>query len=294
MNALTLLVAIVFAAQILALSILAPYLFYRAYVDLRRRFPPETHARLYPIPPGELRRYHTPIAVVRAVIVLAGIALLARGLIAHDDPVTLARTMLWVFMAQCVPAFLRFPQEVRMVRAFRQMPAPAVRSADLRRLRVTDFVSPVTIVLGFAANAAAILTAVALSQMPEMHIGNRVLWYLITVSGIVLARMVYVALMPISMRRPDPYMSDEDVFNTRRLRMRLLFVGGACVGAFLTFSQLYRIGIGTLHLNIVGFIIATSLLCQLGYLLLVRAVVRAIGARDGSVYRLDAAQAPHP
>ncbi len=292
MNASTILVAIVFAAQIVVLSIVIPYLFHRASADLRRRFPPETHARLYPVPPGELRRYNRAIAVVRAVIVVVGVLLLVEGLIAHEGPVTLARTMLWIFMAQTVPAFLRLPQELRMVRAFRQMPAPSVRSADLRRLRVTDFVSPVTVVLGFAANVAAMLTAVALSQMPAMHVGNRVLWYLIIVSGIVLARMLYVTLTPMSIRRPDPYMSHEDVFNARRLRMRLLFVGGTCVGAFLTFSQLYRIGIETLQLNIVGFIVGTSLLCQLGYLLLVRAIVRAIGARDGSVYRLDAAQAP--
>lgn len=294
MNASTALVAIVFAAQIGVLSIIAPYLFRRAYLDLRKRFPPETHARLYPVSPGELRGYRAAVAVVRAVIVVAGVALLIQGLVTREDPVRFARTMIWVFMAQTVPAFMRFPGELRVIRAFRSMPAPAIRSADLRRLRVTDFVSPLVLVLGFAANAAAILTAVALSRMPAVHVSNALVSYIITVSGVVLARMVYVASMPISMPRPDPYMADPDVFKTRRLRLRMLFVGGALLGAFLTVAQLYRIGIGTLHLNIVGFCIGTSLVCQLGYLVIVRAVVRALAERDGSVYRLDAAQAPHP
>jgi hypothetical protein len=286
MNALTVLVAIVFAAQLVVLSLIAPYWLHKAYKDLQQRYPPETHARLYPVAPRERRRYNTAIAIVRTLIVLAGGLLLFRGLLSGAGPLPLARTMLAVALAQTLPVWLRLPEQMRIVRALRLMPVPAVRSADLRRLRVTDFVSPWMVALGFGANAVALLTAAALSRMPTAHVRTATVLYVVIVSGITLARMLYVTFMPLSMPRPDPYMSDQDVFRARRLRLRTLFGGGAFLGVFLSFAQLYAMG--ALHLDVVDVCIGTSVFCQLVYLLAVRGTTRVLATRDGSVYRLDA------
>jgi hypothetical protein len=120
------LVTVVFAAQILVLSVLVPYQWHRTYSRLKERYPPRDYPRLYPVPAGKVERFNTILTVVRIVIAVAGTAIFAVDLAEGRDPDDLAQTMMWVALAQAVPALVWVPWQLRMARAFRAMPAPSV------------------------------------------------------------------------------------------------------------------------------------------------------------------------
>jgi hypothetical protein len=97
-------------------------------------------------------RFNAILLVVRFVVVVAGAAVFTVDLVEGHGPVTLARTMIWVILAQMVPALLGLAWRQRMTRAFRAMPAPSVRSAELRPSRLTEFVPLPLIATGMAAS----------------------------------------------------------------------------------------------------------------------------------------------
>jgi hypothetical protein len=122
LSAPTVLVTIVFAAQILVLSVLVPYQYRRAYSRLKERYPPQTYPRLYPVAPGEAERFIAILAVVRLLVVMASTTLFAVFLAEGRGPVALARTMLCIVLAQTVPMLVWLRWQQRVARAFRAMP----------------------------------------------------------------------------------------------------------------------------------------------------------------------------
>ena len=161
-SATTALVTPVFAAQIMVLSIWAPFQLHEAYSRLKHQYPPSDYPRLYPVAPLTNERFTSMLLVVRLVIVLASMTLFAVELFAGRGPHTLARTLVWSLLAQSVPALMRLPWQLALARAFRAMPPPPVRSAELRPTRLTEFVPLPLIAAGMAAAAASMVGAVTL------------------------------------------------------------------------------------------------------------------------------------
>jgi hypothetical protein len=285
LSAPTVLVTVVFAAQILVLSVLVPYQFRKANSRLMERYPPRAYPRLYPVVPGEIERFNAILAVVRLVIVVAGTATFAVHLAEGRTPADLARTMVWVALAQTVPGLVWARWQLRMARKARAMPAPPVRSAELHPSRLTDFVPLPLIAAGIAGSVLSLVSAIALYRTDPGRQWVTVVSVL-AFSGWVLPRMLIALRAPGSIPRPDPYMTDGDVFRTRRQRLRGLFMGSAVVGASCTLILLFKSG--RLPVDIVAICIGCSILCQLIYLGAARVVLRTLAMRDASVYRAEA------
>lgn len=281
----TLLVTTVFAAQILVLSVLVPYQFHRAYTTRKKRYPPSAYPRLYPVAPGEDERFNAILAVLRLVVVVASAARFAVDLVEDRGPAALARTMILVALAQAVPGLLWLAWQRRLARAFRAMPAPSVRSAELRPSRLTEFVPFPLIAAGIAGSAISLVSAIALYRTDPDH-SWLISLYVLAVSGWLLLRMLMALRAPASMPRPDPYMTDADVFRARRQRLRALFAYSAVAGAAFTLVLLFRAG--KLPVDIVTMSIGSSILAQVIIFSAARVVLQRLAVRDASVYRAEA------
>jgi len=281
----TVLVTTVFAAQILVLSVLVPYQFHKAYSRLKERYPPSAYPRLYPVAPGKGQRFNAILLVVRLLIVTASTAIFAVDLVEGHGPVALARTMICVTLAQAVPALVWLIWQQRMARAFRAMPAPPVRSAELRPSRLTDFVPLPVIAAGIAGPVVSLVSAIALYRTDPDQL-RVIALYVLVVSGWLVLRMLMALRAPGSMPRPDPYMTDADVFRARRQRLRVLFVVSAVMGVAFTLILLFQAG--RLPVDIVAISIGCSILYQLVLLGTTRVVLRRLAVRDASVYRAEA------
>jgi hypothetical protein len=67
----TLLVTLVFLAQILVISVLVPYQFHKAYSSLKERYPPDAYPRLYPVAPGRDASFNAILAVTNSQLLAA-------------------------------------------------------------------------------------------------------------------------------------------------------------------------------------------------------------------------------
>jgi hypothetical protein len=114
--------------------------------------------------------------------------------------------------------------------------------------------------------------------------------YSAVVNAALLTRMLYVILGPRTWVRPDPYMSETDVFRVRQQRMRLLFGGAALLGVYFAFMTIYRTS--RIPVDIVYVSVIVSVLLQVLMLWGVTRLVRAMQTRDFSVYRVGHATGP--
>jgi hypothetical protein len=108
----------------------------------------------------------------------------------------------------------------------------------------------------------------------------------LAVSGWLLLRMIMLLRSPASTPRPDPYMTDADVFRARRQRHRTLFVISAVNGTVFTLILLFQAG--KLPADIVTISVGCSILCQVSFFCATRAVLQRLAACDASVYRAEA------
>src|SRR5580698_1591221 len=97
------------------------------------------------------------------------------------------------------------------------------------------------IAAGITGAAVSMISAIVLyATDPDQ---SRVMaLYVLAVSGWLLLRMLVTLRSPGSIPRPDPYMTDADVFRTRRQRLRVLFIAGAVVGIAFTVLLMFKAG----------------------------------------------------
>jgi hypothetical protein len=284
----SLLVGAVFGAQILVLSFLVPGRVRRFYEQLFARCPERDYPRLYPVPQPQMARQMARYRPIPLLVGLSGAVTLGAGLAYFDSPLQLARAMVFVCGLQFLSLVVRLPWQLRMARAFREMPAPSVRSVELRAWRAADFVPPALIGLGLCGSALALASA---ALVYVQHAGSPVLIaYSAVVNAALLTRMLYVILGPRTWVRPDPYMSETDVFRVRQQRMRLLFGGAALLGVYFAFMTIYRTS--RIPVDIVYVSVIVSVLLQVLMLWGVTRLVRAMQTRDFSVYRVGHATGP--
>lgn len=285
----TFLIAITFASQIVVCSFLSAWRFAHAYTRMLVKFPPAEFPRLYPLAPEKMQLHHNLRMALRLVVGVAAILILALGLIRGVGAATLLQWMLWVAIAQMAPLFLAIPQKLQLARALRAMPAPAVRSVELRSWRLTDFVTPTEIVLGIVVSTFPLLAAgYFYFNLPSGHAQPPSI--AVAICALLLLRMLYVVFVPVAMPRPDPYMSEADVFRNRRVRMQTLFRVGIFLGVYVTFMQLWSGG--AFHLDRIYIAVGASLLIQMTSWRWSGQMLATLAERDFTPYRAEAVKEP--
>ena len=284
----TMVIAVVFASQIAVLSFFTPYRRRKIHALMTMSYPPSEYPRLYPVAKERMNRMLAFFKPVHFAIGVGSIVTLFAGLAFAESPEQFGRWMFYCLTLQVLPMYVSLPWAIKVQRAFRAMPPPSVRSAELRQWRVNDFVSPFWITLGLVGQALALTcTAVAYIHQPDTL---RLVIFSSLVSVLLLLRMSYVLLGPAPLMRPDPYMAPADTFRLRQRRFKMLFRGGAVMGAYIALMLLYSAQL--LHFDF-GFIWAgVSIVFQLLGLALVSAQGRDLNTRDFTVYRPDASVAP--
>jgi hypothetical protein len=275
-------VATTFVAQILTMSFIVPARFRRYFALLFERYPQREYPRLYPVPQEQMERsiaMHKPLYAATGI---AGLIVLGTGLASGANATTLGRLMTYYMLVQFLPLLSRLVWTMRVARAFRAMAPPAVRSAELRRTHVTDFVPPLAIALGLLGSCAA-LTCAVLAYLWSGSMAQ--VAFTLVLHGWLTSRMVYVLLTPVTLGRSDPYMSQADVFRARQQRLRLLFIGGGLLGAYGCFMLLY--GVNVVRFDFAYLCAGASIVSQAVILLGASRTLRTLGARDFSVYRSD-------
>jgi hypothetical protein len=280
------LITTIFITQLLVVSIYFPLRLHRITAALLHRCPPAEYPRLYPMSVARLRQFGIALAALRVVVVGFGLFLLTKGLWQHDSPQQLTQSMTLIMLLQLVPALLRVPLQLHLARLMRQQPAPAVRSAPLGTLRLTDLVSPVAIACGFGAIIMA-LTTTALAWLWTARHDKVLLTYNLIVAGLLLTRMLHVTIAGPALARPDPYMTDQDLFAARQRRMRFLFRASTSFGLLITGMQIYFTAAAPQ--GIIFISCGLSILIQVYVLYVARMTARSAAGFDYSAYRVAAA-----
>jgi len=286
------LIAVLFGSQVFVLSFFTPRRSRQYYALMFARYPPQEYPRLYPVPREKMERR---LALVMPLhIAIGGISAITLfvGIIHGADSVELARRMFTCLFFQILPAYLTMFLMIRVAKAFRAIPPPSVRSVELRPWRAVDFVSPLWIGLGLAAQVIAVTCAV----VAYLHRREALLMavFCSLISGAFLLRMLYVLVGGAPFKRADPFMSPADTFRVRQRRFRALFRGGAGLGAFYTFALLYQAQLVRLDFNSAYLFVGLSVVFQLTWLAVVSAQGRDLETRDFSVYRADNARKAAP
>jgi hypothetical protein len=97
--------------------------------------------------------------------------------------------------------------------------------------------------------------------------------------------MCHILLISSTMARPDPYISDADLFRARRLRMRVTFRMAIFMGLYLALMQLWISGL--LHVDRVFINAGVSVLVQLVALRFSNLLREDMEVRDFSPYRAE-------
>lgn len=280
----TLLIAIVFASQIIVLSFYAPRRWQRYHARLLEKYPREEYPLLHPLPREELDRKFTLFRPVHLISGVGATLALLAALIYADSARGLAGPMVMCLLVQVMlPLYIALPLEVRIQKGLSSMPPPSRRSVELRKWRVTDFISPLWVGLGLTMQLLSLGCAVAVYLYRPGTLG---VFPALIGSAVVLSAMG-LALFGhrFAATRADPFMSPADTFGVRQRNYRGLFVVGAAFGAWGTFTLLFNAGF--LHFDVAYWFVMFSVIAQLYALALVSGRNRDLDTRDFSVYRAD-------
>ncbi len=282
-NLQSLLVAIVFASQIIVLSFYVPLRWRRYYALMFERYPPQQYPRLYPVPQAEIERNQAVFGSVQLAVGVAAVISCIGALIYATSPRLIATLMMVCGLVQTMLMMsVAMRLEARIGMAFRGVPPPSVRSAELRRWRVTDFVSPLWIGLGLGLQVMGL----ACAAFVWLHWPQTLALRPATIAGAgLLAVMTYALVRPDRLTRVDPYMSPADTFAARQARYRGVFRAGAVLGVYQTFILLYNTRF--IRFDGVYLFMIFSVLLQLWGLLIVMRLTRNFSKRDFSVYRAE-------
>jgi len=216
---------------------------------------------------------HLAIGVTAIVTLLLG---------AFVYPRNLAGLMTMCLLVQTLPVYVALPLAIRIQMGLQSMPPPSPRSVELRKWRVTDFISPLWIGLGVVVQVLSLACAVGVYIYRPGTLG---IFISLIGSGLMLLAMGAAllgygyALAP----RADPYMSHADTFRVRQRTYRAIFVGGAGLGAWQIFTLVYNTGL--VHFDFPYWALAVSVLFQLQGLALVFKQNRDLDTRNFNVYR---------
>jgi len=194
-----------------------------------QNFPPSTHPKLYPYPPEYFERWLRNIGRFNLVIVVAGL-LITIGLILGalggewDGTVVTPWSASGEWTATIVAPFylvqfvglgyMNFSGR-ELLQAMAKAPPPRVRTTELRRRRVVDFVSPTMLVVAALTTVAFIVFVLydyRRFELPRFQAVG-------IIASVAFALLVFSSSVGIALRapRPDPYQAHQDRSNLIRL-----------------------------------------------------------------------------
>jgi hypothetical protein len=278
-----LVITIVFLSQIVVVSFVAPIRFRRLYAKLHDSYPESEYPLFYPVPHAEMERKLRRYTMLRMATGPIALAALVYGIVLAGDPQQLARIMAGVLMLQMLSTLLAYRWRPGILRAMSKLPPPARRSAELRRWRITDFVSPALIVLALASvlSVFAAVSWVFVGAPGDGGIIGFAILGALPIATAYLAGMLFRIWKPVSQVRSNTHSMQSDLFRQRQIRLRLLFGAATLTGLALSFVLLA--GAGTLGLDWTSM--AVSVLAQFLTLVVPGLAFRAIRSLDFSEYR---------
>jgi len=223
----TFLFCFVFLSQVLLISWFYPRRVISNSRYVLRNFPPSTHPKLYPYPPEYFERWHRHIARFNLVMLVAGlliIGLILGTLVGGWDGGIFApsRKKDWIevivvpfFLVQFVAGlmYMNFSRRKILI-AMAKAPPPRVRTTELRRRRLVDFVSPTMLVVAALTNVAFI--AFVLYDYRHFELP----WFKAAgvIASVAFVLLVFCVSVGIALRapKPDPYQAHQDHSNMIR------------------------------------------------------------------------------
>lgn len=229
----TILFCFVFSSQVLSISWFFPRRVISRGRYVLQNFPPSTHPKLYPYPPEHFERWLRNIARINLAIVIAGLSIIVALILATlggewDGRIITpwstsgewdAAIVIPFFLIQFVAALGYMHLSGRkLLRAMAKAPPPRVRTTELRRRRLVDFVSPTLLVVAALTNAAFIAFVVYDYQRFEL------LWSKAagTIASVAFMLLVFSVTVGVALRapKPDPYQAHQDRNNLLKLVVR--------------------------------------------------------------------------
>jgi hypothetical protein len=232
----TLLFCFVFLSQVLLISWFYPTRVIGNSRYVLRNFPPATHPKLYPYPLESLERWHRNVARFNLVMVIAGLLII--GLIlgtlggGWDAGIfASSRKKDWVelivipfFLVQFVAGLVYMNSwSCKILRAMANAPPPRVRTTELRRRRLVDFVSPALLAVAALTNVAFIAFVLYDYRRFELP-GFKAVG---VIGSVAFVLIVFSVTVGIALRapKPDPYQAHLDRSNmiSRVVKQALAF-----------------------------------------------------------------------
>lgn len=212
----TLLFCLVFSSQVLLISWFYPRRVIGRGRYVLRNFPPSTHPKLYPYAPEELERWLRNIARLNLVIVVAGLSIVAALILGVLGGEWAGRIVVPFFVVQFVVAlaYMNFSGR-KFLLAMAKTPPPRVRTTELRRRRLVDFVSPTMLVVAALTNIAFI----AFVLYDYWRFGLPAYKTVASIASVVFVLLVFSVTVGIALRAPrvDPYQAEQDRHDVMKL-----------------------------------------------------------------------------
>lgn len=235
----TILFCFVFSSQVLLIS-----WFYARRVISRgkyvlQNFPPSTHPKLYPQPTEYYERRLRNFARLNIVIVTLGLSItlgLILGTLVGDWDGTIvtpwstsgewdAAIVTPFFLLQMVASVYLDLSSLKHHKAMAKAPPPRVRTTELRRRRLFDFVSPAMLVIAGLTNVAFIAFVLYYRRFEFS-------WFTAAgnIVGVMALLLLFSVLVAVTLRapRPDPYQAHEDRRNWIQLVVKQALA--ICIG----------------------------------------------------------------
>jgi MFS family permease len=221
----TILFCVVFLSQVLLISWLYPRRVISRSRYVLRNFPPSTHPKLYPQPPEHYERWLRNIARVNLVIIVAGLLIIGLilgtlaggwdgGIFASsrkNDWTEVIVAPFFVIQLIASVGYMNFSAS-KLLQAMAKAAPPRVRTAELHRRRLVDFVSPAMLVVAGLTNVAFIALVLYYYQRFELPLFKVVA----SIASLVLTLLVFSVTVGIALRAPklDPYQAHQDRHRT--------------------------------------------------------------------------------
>lgn len=229
----TILFCFVFACQVLSISWFFPRRIISRGRYVLQNFPASTHPKLYPYPPEQFERWLRKIGRINLAIVVAGFSIIAGLVLATlggewDGKLITpwsasgewdAAIVIPFFLVQFAAALGYVHLSGRkLLRAMAKAPPPRVRTTELRRRRVVDFVSPALLVVAALANIGFVAFVVYDYLRFELP------WFKAvgSIASAAFVILVFSVTVAVALRapKPDPYQAHQDRNNLIQLVVR--------------------------------------------------------------------------
>ena len=217
-----------FASQVLLISWLYPRRVVNRTRQVFQSYPPSTHPKMYPQPLEYYERRLHKYALLNYAIVVAGFVIVV-GLVlgtlggAWDGAIVTpwsssgewdAAIVTPFFLVQMIAAISYDLSTLKHQKAMAKADPPRVRTTELRRRRLFDFVSPALLIAALLANIAYIAFVLWYRRFEFT-------WFTATGNIVMIGVMVVIMAAFVGIMlyapRPDPYRAHQDRLELMRL-----------------------------------------------------------------------------